>query len=184
MADGPTYSREEMDAILKRALERQAAKPDDGVAHEDLVAAAIEVGIPREEVEAAASELAQQKSVQAESRVLDHSRGKAVRTWVAGAASWAVMSGFFYVLCMVLHQGWWIWPVLGWGLGIALSGIRLFIGGDSSMTTGAGCRANRDAKRDAKRGPSVIARSVKRRSKISKRASPSAPRRCFACSIS
>jgi hypothetical protein len=52
----PTYTREEMDAILKRAIERQQAKAEE-IGHEDLVAAAGEVGIPREEVEAAARDL-------------------------------------------------------------------------------------------------------------------------------
>jgi len=44
----PTYTREEMDEILKRAIERQQAKSEE-IGHEDLVAAAGEVGIPREE---------------------------------------------------------------------------------------------------------------------------------------
>ena len=50
-----------MDAILKRAIERQQAK-SEGIGHEELVEAAGELGIPREVVEAAARELAAEKA--------------------------------------------------------------------------------------------------------------------------
>ena len=55
------YSREEMDAILGRALD-QSGKESDKVDHETLVAAAGEVGIPRAAVEAAARDVRAPKS--------------------------------------------------------------------------------------------------------------------------
>jgi len=50
-----TYTRQEADEILRRALAAQPAS--DGISHDDLVAAAREVGIPTSAVEAAAVEL-------------------------------------------------------------------------------------------------------------------------------
>ncbi len=59
----PSYSREEMDAILQRALQRQSIKRE-GVSHDELLAAAEEIGVPREEIEAAARDLAAEKARQ------------------------------------------------------------------------------------------------------------------------
>lgn len=55
-----TYSREEADEILRRALLQQTG---DGISHDDLVAAAREVGIPEGAVEQAASQLGEHRLI-------------------------------------------------------------------------------------------------------------------------
>jgi len=51
------YSREEMERILERAIERSATAPPRDIDHATVVEAAGEVGVPKEAVDAAASEL-------------------------------------------------------------------------------------------------------------------------------
>jgi hypothetical protein len=57
------YTREEADEILRRALVGQASGAADGISHDDLVAAAREVGIPAEALESAASSLGEHRLV-------------------------------------------------------------------------------------------------------------------------
>ena len=40
--------------------------------------------------------------------------------------TYLVMSVFFFVLSGLTGGGWWIWPVLGWGIGVAMQGLSLY----------------------------------------------------------
>src|SRR6202167_3682960 len=102
----PTYTREEMDAILKRAIERQQAKSEE-IGHEDLVAAAGEVGIPREEVEAAARDLEREKAKSAPRTASpsavamappDEERARAVRGLLRRAVTFFGLGMFFFFI--------------------------------------------------------------------------------------
>jgi hypothetical protein len=55
-----TYSRKEADEILRRALAQESL---EGISHEDLVAAAREVGIPGPAIEAAAAQVSEDQIV-------------------------------------------------------------------------------------------------------------------------
>jgi hypothetical protein len=133
----PTYTREEMDAILKRAIERQQAKAEE-IGHEDLVAAAGEVGIPREEVEAAARDLEAEKARRAagaaapvarrEAAALDQDRGPAVRKLLQRAMTYFALSMFFLFIGHETATGWWIWPVLAMGVSLVIRASRVFFG--------------------------------------------------------
>jgi hypothetical protein len=133
----PTYSREEMDAILKRAIERQQAKTD-GIGHEELVAAAGEVGIPREEVEAAARDLAAEKAKDPQPVappapapiVWSEGRRRQLRRFFRRAAGFGVLTLFFFFLsgrepnALPLH-GWWIWAAFGFGVSLTMNAIKI-----------------------------------------------------------
>jgi hypothetical protein len=126
----PTYSREEMDAILKRAIERQQAKTD-GIGHEELVEAAGEVGIPREEVEAAARDLAAEKARQPEAAAtrapvaMTDGRRREIRRFFRRAAGFGVLTLFFYFLSGGGMNGWWIWAAMGFGVSLAMNAIKI-----------------------------------------------------------
>jgi hypothetical protein len=139
--DGPQqptdarYSREEMDAILKRALERQQEK-SDGISKDELIAAATEVGIPREEVEAAAREVDAQKAQAAEGEqarraslaVVDENRAYAIRKFWRQAVTYGILTGFFFFFNLQTHATWWIWAALGMGLSLSMQATRIFFG--------------------------------------------------------
>jgi len=113
---GRTYSREEVQAILSRALEGAAARGDD-LTHEDLVAVGRELGIESAAIEAAAAGIGDQVAIE-----------KAVETRVRRSRRGFVNHLFSYVivnaalLAMNLFAGgpiWFVWPLIGWGIGIA-----------------------------------------------------------------
>ncbi len=152
MAEPPsTYTREEMDAILKRALERQQAK-SEGIAHEDLVAAAAEVGIPREELEAAARELETEKArsdagsapkaAVTRNVAEDAARARAMAALKQRAFTFFGLGMFFFLVGgEFFGQSWWIWPVFGLAVSLLIHAVRVY------ADPGGEARAERRARR-------------------------------------
>ena len=63
---------------------------------------------------------------------------KAVARFRHHASVWAVMSVFFIVLWALGDSGdfWPVWPILGWGLAVALQGVKLLTAGDDDEEPG------------------------------------------------
>ncbi len=115
------YSDDEMKEILRRALEGDASS--EGVEHEDLVAAAAEVGIDRELVERAAIEMRDER--EALERVHQRHRKRRRRFWKS-LGTFGVVNAFLFAIDFVTPGGpWFYWPLLGWGLFVALHGLRV-----------------------------------------------------------
>jgi hypothetical protein len=152
----PTYSREEMDAILKRAIERQQAKAD-GIGHEELVAAAGEVGIPREEVEAAARDLAAEKAKAPKPEpelapvAMTDGRRREIRRFFRRAAGFGVLTLFFYFLSGGGRDGWWIWAAMGFGVSLAMNAIKIAFGEDDGDERGGARKPSRRERRRMRR---------------------------------
>ncbi len=55
-------------------------------------------------------------------------RAKELKKFYAHLGTYVVMSLFFFILNLVTSNGhWWFyWPVLGWGLGVALNAVKVF----------------------------------------------------------
>ena len=53
---------------------------------------------------------------------------KELKKFYAHLGTYVVMSLFFFILNLVTSNGhWWFyWPVLGWGLGVALNAVKVF----------------------------------------------------------
>lgn len=120
---GRSYTAEEMEAIVRRALlERGAA--DDVVSHEDLLAAAAEVGISAEEVEAAAEEVELEREHKRwEEAALAHRR----RRFGARAVWVVVLNGILFAVDALTGGGWWVqWVALGTGIWLGMHALRLF----------------------------------------------------------
>lgn len=152
----PTYSREEMDAILKRAIERQQAKAD-GIGHEELVAAADEVGIPREEVEAAARDLAAEKAKvppqqAAPTRVpMSDGRRREIRRFFRRAAGFGVLTLFLFFLSGWSLHGWWIWAAMGFGVSLAMNAIKIVFYDERDEGAAGERGARRPSRRERRR---------------------------------
>ncbi|WP_394843188.1 2TM domain-containing protein [Pendulispora brunnea] len=108
------YSDEEVRAILEMAL-----KKDDkqGVGHDELLAAAAEVGISREAIEAAALELDDARGErQAREAILARRRkGLVAHLW-----PFVAVNAFLAAINLLTspHVLWFLFPLLGWGLGM------------------------------------------------------------------
>src|SRR5690349_24807864 len=74
-----TYTDDEVDAILKRALERQQAQAD-GLGHDELVAAAKEMGLDESAIDRAVDEVEREHDARAlVSEVKTRKRGRFLR---------------------------------------------------------------------------------------------------------
>jgi len=113
------YSDAEAKAILDQALRHESTR---GIEHEDLVAAAREIGIAPEAIERATRELEQQ-------RALEHEEKSAKAVIYAGRrfgllahfVTFATVNFLLLAVNFVLGGGYWFfWPLLGWGVGVFL----------------------------------------------------------------
>jgi hypothetical protein len=108
------YSKEEVDAILGRAIEREHNRGE--LAHEDLVAAALEIGIPATTIEAAASEVLAERGERDEIMAL---RKQQWRGFLRHLVPYLFVNGFLVALnVLTTHFPWSLFPLFGWGIGL------------------------------------------------------------------
>lgn len=125
------YSREEMQAILARAIERQAAGTShDDLSHAQLLETAREVGLSPAEIEAAVAAV---DRLQARDRVIgqlqlhrrQQLRGHAVVYLAVNLGLWGI--DFATASMGVNHRPGWHWIVAaGWGIALQLHAWRTF----------------------------------------------------------
>src|SRR5579871_5481749 len=119
-----TYSQEEVDAILDRALRAQST---DGtrLTHEELVSAAAEVGIPRDAIDAAAKEGASETS---DKELLRAWKRRARMGFVRHFVTYALVIAMLAFINMMTTPAfpWFGIVALGWGIGIALHFVNTF----------------------------------------------------------
>ncbi len=121
---GRSYTREEMEEILRRAAERTHAQ-EDAVRHDDLVAAAREVGIDEAAVDHVVEQLEGEQHVDA--LVARHVRDQRARFW-ARASTFAIVLAFLAAVDVLTPGGPWAqWVALVWGFFVALSARRAFL---------------------------------------------------------
>lgn len=118
---GLRFSTAEVQEILQRALERQE-RAGKTYAQSELVEAAREVGIDDASLRDATNELVERGWLERTPAQRERERQKLVRH----VASWAVFSVFFFLLDLVGSGGvnWFYYPMLGWGVGVAMHYVR------------------------------------------------------------
>ncbi|WP_437536168.1 2TM domain-containing protein [Sorangium sp. So ce726] len=111
---GRQYTEAEVRAILERAL-REAQTPD--VSHDELVAAAAEIGISRGAIEAASRDIEHVRGEEEARATLLARRRKGFRTHLF---SYLLVNAFLFAVNALTDGPWWFfWPLLGCGLGLA-----------------------------------------------------------------
>lgn len=118
MSDGRKYSDEEVRAILDRALEGEGGDAG-GLSHAELLAIGEQVGVPPEAMSRAAEEVRHAKLDAAAERGIASRR----RRWLAvHALVFAVINGLLFAVNALTTPGeWWVlFPVVFWGLALAL----------------------------------------------------------------
>lgn len=137
-----TYSREEADEILRRALGQQAA---DGISHDDLVAAAREVGIPESAIEAAAGQLGEHRSIKERVELM---RSQKRRAFARHLASYLIANGGLFLFDWFDGGPWFVQYVLVvWGILLLLLGIRQLAPEEASLVR----RAERELEKERRR---------------------------------
>jgi hypothetical protein len=144
-----SYTREEMEEILRRAAERTQAA-EDGVRHDDLIAAAREAGIDPDEVEAALGELGAERT--AEAAAARWTRIRRQRFW-SHLSTYAIVMAFLASLNVLATPSvWWsLYVALAWGLFVALGARRAFLPPSDADVDRMLAREERAAAKKAKR---------------------------------
>jgi hypothetical protein len=115
---GRNYNDSEVDAILQRALSEQG-----DINHEDLVAAAAEIGVTRDAIERAAERLDERSE---EADAVTEARENRKRRFQASMMTFVIVNTFLFAIDMLAGGGWWFyWPLLSWGMLMALQGSKL-----------------------------------------------------------
>jgi hypothetical protein len=111
-----TYTDEQVREILRRAVQR--GSDTGGLAREDLLAAAGDVGIAPEAVDAAILELESEGELKEELSTLQRER----RHGLASAfATWGIVNAGLFGIDWVTGGGWWFyWPLGSWGIVLLL----------------------------------------------------------------
>ncbi len=115
----PEYTRDEVEEILRRALQTQ---PLETLSHEDLVAAAVEAGIDADDVEAAARQLEAERELRAEEdRIVGHRK----RRFLQSIYTFVIVNSGLFLIDAMSGPGWWVqWVLGGWGIALALDARR------------------------------------------------------------
>jgi hypothetical protein len=111
-----TYTDAQVREILRRAVER--GTDAGGLGHDDLMAAAREVGIAPEAVEAAITELEAEGELKQELAKLERERR---RDLASNFATWAIVNAGLFGIDWATGGGWWFyWPLGTWGIFLLL----------------------------------------------------------------
>lgn len=166
------YSDAEVEEILRRAIEKQQ-KDSSGMSHDDLVAAAREVGIEAADVEAAVAEVRRGGDDKAISPVpvdddaalyLQDRRGRRAK-FARHLATYVVVNAFLAGMNLMTGGGWWVlWVLLGWGIGVALHGLGTLLPDDPARREHRTRRLRRRRDREALREREHQRRLEKKRS--------------------
>lgn len=121
------YSDDDIRAILGRAVERDHVD-GDALGHADLVAVAQEMGVSPHAVEEAVAELAAEREL---GLALVERQSRRRRRFWRGLSTYGLVNAFLVGVDLITGGGmWWYWPAMGWGLFVALSGVRAFFPDD------------------------------------------------------
>jgi len=132
-----TYTREEMQAILSRALEGAHAQGDN-LTHDELLAIGRELGVSEDALNAAAEGIGDELAVK---RAVDDRIRARRRAFINH------LIPFILVNAML----WFIWPIFGWGIGLVFHAQAAFTPDRRKLEEKARKRLERDREREAKR---------------------------------
>ena len=141
------YSDDEVEAIFRRALERQVEE-EGGYGHDELVAAAREVGLDEASVERAVAEVAAERGTEAVRAKL---KKKSRERWLRHLVTYAVVIGGLLGLHALGYMGAAaVWIAFLWGMGLALHTFSAVRGPSEERIAKEQRRLNRRARRAAR----------------------------------
>jgi len=141
-----TYTRAEADEILRRALSEQSA---DGIAHDDLLAAAREVGIPEASIEAAAAQLGEYRLVQDRVELIRRRKRRAFFRHLVVYV--LVNAGIFFVDQSDGGAWFFQYPLIVWGIILVLFGMTQLAPDKESLARKAERELERERRRESRR---------------------------------
>ncbi|MBS3028737.1 MAG: 2TM domain-containing protein [Dolichospermum sp. DET50] len=118
-----TYNSEEMQQILEVAFRR---KQQGEYTREQIIEIASELGVSSESLQAAEQEWLK-NNVEVKKEQMSNSQQQ--KGFKSHLFAFIAINGFLVLLNLVVSPGyfWAIFPMLGWGLGLLLHGIKVYI---------------------------------------------------------
>lgn len=125
------YSEEDVSAIIKRALQ---GSTNDTITHDELLEIAQKSGVSPDK-------LADAIEAQEGDRELEDAK----RRWIKSQrnefrghlVSYVIVNGALSVMSLITGSFWAIWPILGWGIGLAFHAAETFMVDDEKIEKGA-----------------------------------------------
>ena len=129
------FTNDEVSAIVRRALRNQLGS--DHISYADLLDIAQQSGI---------SESALRQAIEEEDTLGELERAK--ETWLLRRKSaffrhlrtYCIVNGFLFLLNVITNPGgylWVVWPILGWGIGLAFNAADAFFPNHDRVERGA-----------------------------------------------
>jgi hypothetical protein len=120
----PSYTQEEVNEILRRALAQEASR-ESVLSHDDLVEIADEAGIDRSALDRAMADLAQEHvrelARRGEAAELSAERTVQLKRFFASLVSHGALNALLYFVATRLVGGtWYVWPMVGSGILLTL----------------------------------------------------------------
>ena len=142
------FSSDEVSAIVRRALQSRAAS--DHISYTDLLDIAQQSGI---------SESALRQAIEEEETLGELERAK--DTWLLRRKSaffrhlrtYCIVNGFLFLVNVITDPGgyvWVVWPILGWGIGLAFDAAEAFFPSNDRVERGARHLLRRQQRRQAR----------------------------------
>lgn len=142
------YTFAEVEEILRRAAHAEKGS-HEAIALDELLSAAREAGLDPAAVEAAAQEVAEGRSLE---QIIARRRQRRRRGFVAHFANFAVVNGMLVTIDFLTLGGpWFQWPLMGWGLGLAIHGVNVLVPPDEEKERRRAERELRREQRDRRR---------------------------------
>jgi|GEM_PF-531602 len=118
------FSRDQVDAILRRAIERQGGVSSSAsLSMKDLIETARELGIDPESVRAAADDHAANFELEeARQAYLKHQKKK----YYEHLRSYVTVNAVLMILCFFMDADWFIFVLGGWGIGLFFDTVNTF----------------------------------------------------------
>ncbi len=129
------FTNDEVNAILQRALAQQGGGNATGLTYDDLLETARELGIDPSQVEAALSEHERESEIEA-ARAAWRVRRK--KKFFEHLRSYVIVNVALILISVMSDSGgWFVWPLLGWGIGLMFDASDTFFPKERSIERGA-----------------------------------------------
>jgi len=137
------YTQEQVEGILQRALQRQQGTGAGNISHDDLIATAQELGIDPSQLEMAIMEQSEVGAVEDAKKAW---LAKQKRSFYEHLRSYLIINGILVVINLITGgDAWVMWPILGWGIGLAFDAANTFWPSEKEIEKGARKLAQRQA---------------------------------------
>jgi 2TM domain len=125
------YSTGEVEAIVRIALERQGT--EGRISHDELLETAREIGVSAEDIEEAVAEEAR---IREEMAQIEADRQRARRLFVANLVAFVVVNAALFVVDRMTSGGtWFYFPLIAWGVAVAIHAVLLIFTPDPADLT-------------------------------------------------